>query len=342
MFLHVAGTVTEELYRDQSLQELTVTVTDGDTRRAINYPPVTGRIFVGDLVLLNMTARKLQLGTGGYDFVVAKLPQPSRPINAYHAGPGHIIKGRYLPCQQAVLTLEEQEQYAAVWDKHLDGFPVIVGQLHSQIAPAAAALCLRGKRVAYIMTDATALPMAFSQLVRQLKGVHLVAATFTCEQAWGGDYETVTLHSALLAAKYIALCDVAIVCQGPGNAGTGTKYGFSGIEQAQNLDIAAALGGSPVALVRMSDADGRERHQGISHHTRTTLELVRSRVRVALPAGTDVPAGLAARHDICFANETQPALEELAARGITVTSMGRTPAQDPLFFASAAAAGMLA
>ena len=199
---------------------------------------------------------------------------------------GHIIKGRYLPCQQAVLTLEEQEQYADVWERTLDGLPVLVGQLHSQIAPAAAGLYLAGKRqVAYVMTDAAALPLAFSQSGPRPESGRPVHATLTCGQAFGGDYETVTLHSALLGAKHILGCDAAIVCQGPGNAGTGTKYGFSGIEQAQNLDIVKALGGTSVAIVRMSSADKRERHQGISHHTRTTLDLAYSRCIVAAAGG---------------------------------------------------------
>lgn len=153
----------------------------------------------------------------------------------------------------------------------------------------------------------------------------------TCGQAFGGDSETVTLHSALLAAKHILDCDAAIVCQGPGNAGTGTKYGFSGIEQAQNLDIVKALGGTPIAIARLSSADGRVRHQGISHHTRTTLDLAYSRCIVPLPAGSDESA-LPPGHSILFIEGAQAALDLLAARGVAVTSMGRTPAEDPLFF----------
>ena len=265
------------------------------------------------------------------------LPQ----IRGWLEASGHIIKGRYLPCQQAVLTLEEQAQYADVWERDLDGFPVLVGQLHSQIAPAAAALHLSGKtKIAYVMTDQAALPLAFSRLVRELKAAGLLTATLTCGQAFGGDYETVTLHSALLAAKHILDCDAAIVCQGPGNAGTGTKYGFSGIEQAQNLDIVKALGGTAIAIVRMSSADARERHRGISHHTRTTLEMAYARCIVPLPAGTDDSA-LPPGHDVRFVEGAQAALDLLAAKNIHVTTMGRTPAEDPAFFLAAAAAGMV-
>ena len=135
-------------------------------------------------------------------------------------------------------------------------------------------------------------------------------------------------------------CDAAIVCQGPGGAGTGTKYGFSGIEQAQNLDIVRALGGTSVAIVRMSSADKRERHQGVSHHTRTTLDLAYSRCIVPLPTGAD-EATLPPGHSVLFIEGAQAALDYLAARGIAVTSMGRTPAEDPAFFLAAAAAGLV-
>jgi len=294
---------------------------------------------VGDEVLLNTTAQTLKLGTGGFDFVSANLSRTlPKPLEAEA---GHIIKGRYLPCQQAVLTLEEQERYADIWERDLEGLSVLVGQLHSQVGPAAAGLHLSGKRrVAYVMTEGGALPLAFSRLIPDLKAAGLIYATLTCGQAFGGDRETVTLHSALLGAKHILDCDAAIVCQGPGGAGTGTKYGFSGIEQAQNLDIVRALGGTSVAIVRMSSADKRERHQGVSHHTRTALDLAYSRCIVPLPVGCDettLPPG----HSVLFIEGAQAALDYLAARGIAVTSMGRTPAEDPAFFLAAAAAGLV-
>ena len=338
MITQAVGKVQSVTDWDGDAQELTVRL-ELETRRAVNYPALTGPAGVGDEVLLNTTAQALKLGTGGYDFVSANLTHAlPKPLEAET---GHIIKGRYLPCQQAVLTLEEQERYADVWERKLEGFPVLVGQLHSQIGPAAAGLHLSGRRrVAYVMTDAGALPMAFSRLVRDLKAAGLLGATLTCGQAFGGDAETVTLHSALLGAKHILHCDAAIVCQGPGGAGTGTKYGFSGIEQAQNLDIVRALGGTSVAIVRMSSADKRERHQGVSHHTRTTLDLAYSRCIVPLPVGADettLPPG----HSVLFIEGAQAALDFLAARGIAVTSMGRTPAEDPAFFLAAAAAGLV-
>ena len=344
MLIQTTGRVVEVISWNGSIQELRVAVDEetGATIPALNYFDLTNYVEIGDEVQLNITAQVLHLGTGGFGFVIANLTRPVQGSQDTSTPErGHIIKGRYLPCQIAVLTLEEQEQHAKVWRKKLGGLPVLVGQLHSQIAPAAAGLHLSGKSsVVYIMTDQAALPMAFSRLVPELKSAGLLSATITCGQAFGGDYETVTLHSALLAAKHILQADAAIVCQGPGNAGTGTKYGFSGVEQAQSLDTVSALGGQPVAIVRMSSADKRERHQGISHHTKTTLDLAFARSRVALPEGTS-EAGLPPGHDVRFVPNAQSALDLLAEKGIHVTTMGRTPVQDPDFFLAAAAAGMI-
>ena len=49
-------------------------------------------------------------------------------------------------------------------------------------------------------------------------------------QSFGGDLEAVTVHSALLGAKHVVGADVTIVIQGPGNLGTGTGWGFSGVQ----------------------------------------------------------------------------------------------------------------
>ena len=332
------------------VQELRVDV-GGVTHKALCYVDIAGVVEVGDTVLLNTTAQTLKLGTGGYDFVSAV-----GDVSKGHAGviplglgvstgteQGHIIKARYTPCQLSVLTLEEQAQHAWMWERDLGSLPVLAGQLHSQMIPAAAGLKSAGcKTVVYVMTDAAALPMAFSNAVRAAKTAGLVDATITCGQSFGGDYETVTLHSALIAAKHLLKADAVIVCQGPGNAGTGTKYGFSGVEQAGVLDTVDALGGAAVAIVRMSSGDVRDRHQGISHHTLTSLELARSRCTVPLPAGVD-GAAIGSRHEIRMVDGADAVVQNLATRtGLPLTTMGRSVDKDRVFFLAAAAAGLCA
>ena len=70
---------------------------------------------------------------------------------------------------------------------------------------------------------------------------------------------------------------------GPGIAGTGTKYGFTGIEQGPILDAVHKLGGLPIAIPRISFADQRERHKGISHHSITVFkEIVNVNVNIPI------------------------------------------------------------
>lgn len=310
-----------------------------DLGPALNYAALTGPVLIGQRVLLNRTARLLNLGTGGYDFVMANLSDAvSAPAEPQ---PGHIIKARYTPIQHAVMTLEERPEHAAVWNRRLDGFPVIVGQLHSQLAPISFALHQAGFRAAYVMTDGAALPMGLSKLAPALLARGCIAHTITAGQAFGGGSEAITVASALLASRYILECDAAIVIQGPGNAGSGTRYGFSGLEQASHLNTTAALGGSPIAVVRMSRADPRPRHQGVSHHTLTSLDMALAPCDVPVPAGSG-PVPVPARHRIREVEGTGAVLIAMQAAGIKVASMGRTPQEDPEFFEAAAASGIYA
>lgn len=313
-------------------------------RRIVAYPRLTGPLCVGDRVQLNVTATALALGTGGVDFVMnPPLAPPSQQgrgdvRNERWGGSEHIMKLRYTPFQHAISAVEMSDAW--VEGRGLDATPVVACGLHSQVAlVAAGAKATRPEcRIAYVMTDSAALPLAFSNLVRQLRAAGLLDATLTCGQAFGGEWECVTLPSALLAARHVAHADLVIVAPGPGNAGTGTRYGFSGIEQAWVLDLASKLGGQALCCLRASSADPRPRHQGVSHHTHTVLSLCAHRPRAAWPEGFPEPESLAAELTL---TPGSAGLALLEARGLRVTSMGRTAEQDPLFFHSAAACGRL-
>ena len=84
------------------------------------------------------------------------------------------------------------------------------------------------------------------------------------------------MHSALLAARHVVDADIAVVAQGPGNLGTGTRWGFSGVAAGEAVNAAAVLRGHPVAALRVSGADPRERHRGVSHHSLTAYGRVRA------------------------------------------------------------------
>jgi hypothetical protein len=313
--------------------------TAGKLRKIIAYTDLVGGLEVGDTVILNTTATDLNLGTGGFDFVVAVESEPGHRLT--RDPEAHIIKLRYTPHQIAV----KAEEMHTLLPENLQGVPVVVCGLHSQIAPAISAIKVARPqtKIAYMMTDAAALPIAFSRLVRQLKEAKLLDATITVGQAFGGDFEAVTVASGLLLAA--TLVDIIVVAQGPGNAGTGTKYGFSGIEQAEICNVASVLGGKVIGVLRLSEADLRARHRGLSHHSITVFgEMALSRVHLPVPESyTDtLPASLTARHDVHVLPEPHEWQDILTRHGIVLTSMGRKIHQDPLFFASAAVAGSYA
>jgi len=331
--------------------------------RALAYPALTGRPEPGDRVLLNTTALDLALGTGGYALVVAvpdRLP-PDR------TGPGHLVKARYTPLQAVVLGADEQDSphHDVLRDADdLDGLPVVVADLHSALAPVLAGLYFDLKnfepeyfgagarpaaraRVAYVMTDGGALPAWFSRTCATLREAGWLAGTVTVGQAFGGDLETVTLHTGLLAARHVLGADVAVVAQGPGNLGTGTRWGFSGVAAGEAVNAVAALGGRPVAALRISDADPRERHHGVSHHSLTSYGRVAlARADVVVPAlpgefGARIAREaepLAARHTLVTVG-TEGLDEALQASPAPLSTMGRSLEEDHAYFLACAAAG---
>ena len=122
------------------------------------------------------------------------------------------------------------------------------------------------------MSDGAALPLSLSKIVPILKERGLIDEVVTFGHAFGGDREAVNIFSALLAARHVCRGDAAVVLMGPGVVGTSTKWGTTALEQGYYLNAVQALKGVPVALVRMSEADKRPRHFGISHHTMTVLQ----------------------------------------------------------------------
>lgn len=344
----------------------------GDSGVAICFPSLIGPVAVGDRLLLNTTAVDLSLGTGGVHFGVATvagspasgtdgeaipgLVAPSGVVLDTPSG-GHIMKLRYTPLQHDVLSVESPESpfhstMARVDD--LDGIPVVCCSLHSQVPLVAAAIKQAAPHltVGYCMTDEAALPLAFSNVIAQSKDAGLIDFTVTCGQAFGGDYEAVSLHSGLLAACHIGGCDVAIVAIGPGVVGTATPFGHGGIAQGEAINAVGSLRGVPVACLRISFADERPRHRGLSHHTATALSRIAlTKALVAVPHLTDpVQASeleIALEAMDCTADHEGMEIEysafsELAMRGLNVTTMGRSYADDPAFFEAAFAAGVVA
>ena len=343
------GTVDSVLEARAGLQRVLVALGGARPEPAYVLTMLTGEVAPGNRVSVNTTAVDLGLGTGGWHVVHWNLER----TEWHQAGPGHVLKRRYTSLQADVGSAEEHAAELADVDS-IDGMPVVAAALHSQLPAIAIAIkhARPDLRVAYVMTDAAALPIAVSDLVAALCTRGLLDVTITCGHAFGGDYEAVSVYSALAVARHVAGADVAIVVMGPGIVGTATRLGFSGIELGPILDAAAGLGGLPIACLRASFADTRERHCGVSHHTITALTVAcRSRVTVALPAvGGEAEkrlrddlagAGIDDRHEI-VAVEPPDILSLFAEHGLEITSMNRPAVADPILFQSAAAAGALA
>ncbi len=346
----VTGYVKKIVKEWTGTQVLNVAFGDEPEGYAYCYTNLTGRCSPGDTVLLNVVAVNLGLGTGGYHFVVANLSNPE--WDSYQSG--RVMKLRYTPHQVNVMTVEEEgsplrSQLLATTD--LKGMPVILCPLHSFLAPACAGVKKRRPqaRIAYVMTDSACLLIQFSQLVAELKEAQLLDVTITCGQAFGGDLEAVNPYTGLLAARVMA-CDVAIVASGPGHLGTGTPLGFAGVEMAPILDAVVTLKGRPFFAPRISFADPRVRHQGISHHTITVLTVLsHSQATVVFPLLEDRFqkvlegqlrfSGIPEKH-LVYWEDGRPAIDLLRQKGISVESMGRSFEKDPPLFLAPAACGL--
>ncbi|WP_444661852.1 DUF3866 family protein [Cellulomonas sp. CW35] len=333
--------------------------------KALAYPALVGEIAPGRRVWLNVSALARGLGTGGYALVIA--PADGQPVEPAPSA-GHLVKARYTPLQAMVLGVDDQESehHDTMRDADdLEGLPVVVADLHSALPAIVAGVRLEAARlgrptprVAYVMTDGGALPAWFSRAVAALRDAGWVSTCITAGQAFGGDLEAVSVHTALLAARHVAGADLAVVVQGPGNLGTGTRWGFSGVAAGEAVNAAAVLGGRPVASLRVSGADPRERHLGISHHSLTAygrVALCPADVVVPLldpddealgPLGARVreqaaslvaPAG---RHRLVEVEAGDALRRALATSPVRLSTMGRGLDQDPAAFLAAGAAGV--
>jgi hypothetical protein len=315
------GTVSAVDGRLEGLVRLEV---DGDP--CVAYPHLTGDVAVGDVVLVNTQATELALGSGGFDVVYANL---TRGLRLPASEGAHVVALPYTPGQLATRFAEEDQGERVV---RPTGTPVVCAGLHSQLAPVCAAL--GGRRVVYVQLGGGALPVSLSDTLRTLKARKLVETAIAVSPCLDGDVQCVTVAGALTQAAARG-ADVVVCGIGPGIVGTGSRYGHGGLAVADAANAAAALGARPIVVARVSFADERERHRGLSHHTRSALELCLGEARVAWPQGLTPPEGV----EVVEVDVTG---WEAACASLPLSHMGRGPSDDPWFFAAAFAAGRLA
>src|SRR4051794_1586778 len=187
------GRVTAVVSRVEGLARLEV-----DGAPCIAYPRLTGPVALGDDVLVNVQARELELGSGGFDVLYANL---TRGLGLSAEVGAHVMKLPYTPGQFATRHAEEDGHLA----ESLEGMPVVCCSLHSQVVPVCAALA--GLRVAYVQLPGGALPVSLSDSVRALGLVSV--AVGACVD---GDIACVSTASALAWAKTqgfdVAVCSI--------------------------------------------------------------------------------------------------------------------------------------
>ena len=302
------GRVTAVVER---LPELVRCEVDGDP--CVAYPRLTGPVEEGDEVIVNVQARELGLGSGGFDVLHVNL---TRGLDLDAEPDAHVMKLPYTSLQHAVRHAEETETLV----RGLGGMPVVCCSLHSQVAPVCAGIG-EGIRTVYLQLPGGALPVSLSDAVRALKERGLVEVAVAVGACFDGDVHCVTTASALSWSKAAGF-DAAVCAIGPGIVGTGTILGHGGLAAAEAANTASALGGQPVIAVRMSEADERERHRDVSHHTKALFEVWLGK-------------------ELTIATEEDGNLEGDCA-GLPLSHMGRGLEEDRVFFAAAYSAGRVA
>src|SRR2546423_5346909 len=157
------GSVTAVTERHEGLVRCEV---DGEP--CVAYPDVTGPVALGDDVVVNVQARELALGSGGFDVLHANL---TRGLGLEPAEDAHVMKLPYTSVQHAGRHVEEGEPLAET----LAGMPVVCCSLHSQLAPVCAGLG-RDVRTAYVQLPGGALPVSLSDTVRALEEAGFLGA----------------------------------------------------------------------------------------------------------------------------------------------------------------------
>lgn len=336
----------------------------GQSVKVLIYPKLLGEAQVGQRIRFDCSPLAARLGTGGYGIATALLGElPPDLLPAHH---GHLVKARYTPSQLMVSAAEEQDspyhqQMRAA--EELEGIPVVGLDLHSQLP---AVLCgirqvLPVAQVAYLYLDTAALPAYFSHNIARLQAAGWLGPVISCGQSFGGDIEAINSFSGLLAAKHLTSAQIVIAAQGPGNAGTDTPYGFSGLSLGHLFTEVSIGRGTPIAALRISAAESRERHWGISHHSLQVLRrFTPLPLEVVLPqfSGSDPElshlqtpkfrrrlqtqiAQIPPHHQVVPV-ETTGLFKALRNCPVKLSTMGRDLYQDAGLFLGAAAAGKYA
>jgi uncharacterized protein DUF3866 len=308
---------------------------DGERRPAWADTVLLGEMREGDEVIVNVEARELGLGSGGFDVVHVNL---SRGLRGGDSAEQQVVKLNYTSLQHSIDTIERP-----LAETGREGHPVLVLPLHGHLAATAwaAAQAAPGARIGYVQTGGGALPGPMSRDVAELRERDLLCGHLTAAPAYGGEHESVSVPGALDAAAEELGWDAVLVGPGPGIIGSGTALGHGGMAALDSAHAALSLKMRTLLSPRLSAADPRERHRSVSHHTLTVMRLLLAGVEIPVPSGYPVATAVLAgasgwRHRL---REAPADLSGYAAAGLPARVMDRGIEDDPLFFAAPLAAG---
>jgi Protein of unknown function (DUF3866) len=336
-----------------STEPLVVEVS-GERRPAWADEALLGEMREGDEVVVNVAALDLGLGSGGFDVVHVNL---SRGLEGGGGGEEHVVKLNYTSLQHPVAPVEEAARPDPATARFLNDdmgakgttgprrtVPVAVLPLHGHLAPAAwaAAQAKPGLRVGYVQTGGGALPGSLSRDVAELRQRGLLCGHISAAPSYGAEHEALSTVGALDAATALGW-EAILVGPGPGIIGSETEFGHGGMAALDSAHAALSLAMPTLLSPRLSSSDPRERHQGLSHHTYTLLELLLAPIEVAVPAGhpevaAELDQATGDRHHLL---EAPVDLAGYSTSGLPTTTMARPLADDPLFFSAPLAAGTL-
>lgn len=342
------GIVIRIIFQRYEVQFLDVEV-NGRYEMAINYINHTGVCRIGDLVILNTIAVRMSLGTGGYHFVYYNLSIKNNNNGDYNKSSGHIIKMKYTPCQFKVKTIEEMENYKSYFDFPVDlsSKKILIAKLHSMIVPVACLLKYKKPdcKISLIYCYGGSLNAGFSDILSELRKKNIIDSVITCGECHGGDYESVNIFTAIIFAYNILNSDFIIISCGPGIAGTSTFYGFSSLELVFAVYTVNLMGNVPIVIPRVSFADKRDRHFGISLQSIAFLKCINFPVYFPLynSLGWDIISKQIKTHDIFSKHhvryvDNSSVREAMGYYKVKGESMGRKYDDDPAYFENCGAA----
>lgn len=344
--------VCEIVFEDVKIQVLNISI-KGNSEKALNYINETGRCNIGDSLYVNTIGIRLELGTGGYHIVYCNISRGYKNEVIYERAEGHIIKLKYTPMQFRVKSIEECDEDKSLFDSpvNLNGRPVIYTMLHSMLPPTICAIKYKRPdiRLTCIYTYGGAMNAENSFILRELKSKGLIDYVITIGECHGGDFEAINIYTALIYSFTKLSSDIAIVCCGPGIAGTSTYYGFSTLDFILPLYAGKNLGCMPVLIPRISFKEERQRHKGLSMQTVALLNCLDFPVHVPFLKNENLNMiykvldenKISCKHKIEEVYESN-ALVSMKKCNIKSRVMGRSYDEDPYYFDCCSAAGIFA